>query len=127
MHLQFDLDDSFDKDVILSWIRDVPYLGGGTATSITILLMADIGFTEKRGARSTTLGIPCIGIILTDGRSAGGVDAVTAAAETARSLSIELFSLGIADGINVNELLQMAGSQECLRLTVSQTLTMLGH
>ena len=108
--LIFDLDESFDKAVILSWIKGVTFLNGGTATGDGILLVANTGYTEASGARSTNLAIPRIAIVLTDGRSNRGVDVVTAS-EAARSSSIELFALGIGDGIDDEELLQIAGSQ----------------
>ena len=111
-YLIFDLNDSYDKVVIITWIRDVAYYGvGSTATGDGILLMANTGFTEPHGARSSDLAIPHIGIVLTDGGSNHGVD-VGIASEAARGLSIELFALGIGDGIDEDELLVIAGSQD---------------
>ena len=107
----FDLDDSFDKDVVLSWIRGAPNHGGYTATGDGILYAANTGFTEASGARPSNLAIPRIGIVLTDGGSNRGEDVATAS-EAARSLSVELFSLGIGSGINEDELLVIAGSQD---------------
>ena len=107
----FDLNDSFDKAVILNQIRDVMYYGGSTATGDAILLMANTGFTETGGARPLNLAIPRVGIVLTDGHSNAGADVVTAS-EAARNLSIELFALGIGNGIDEDELLQIAGSQD---------------
>ena len=107
----FDLDDSYDEAVILSWIRAATYHGGSTATGDGILFAANTGFTEAGGARPSNLAVPHIGIVLTDGHSNEGVDVVTAST-IARSLSIELFALGIGDGINEDELLVIAGSQD---------------
>ena len=111
MYPTFDLDDSFDKAVILNWIGDVRYYGESTATGDAILLVANTGFTETGGARPVNLAIPRVGIVLTDGHSNEGVDVVTAS-EAARNLSIELFALGIGNGIDDDELLQIAGSQD---------------
>ena len=110
--LIFDLDDSFDKDMILNSIRSVSYLGAGsTATGDVILLMAEYGFTEASGTRPTNLAIPHVGIVLTDGQSNDGIS-VTIAAPIARNHSIQMFAFGIGDGINDLELLEIAGSQD---------------
>lgn len=109
--LIFDLDNSFDNAVILNLIRGAPFLNGGTATGEGILLMANTGFTETRGARPLNLAIPRVGIVFTDGHSNGAVD-VGIAAVAARDLSIELFALGIGDGIDDDELLEIAGYQD---------------
>ena len=110
VYLIFDLDDSYDKAVILSWIRGASFLNDLTATGDAILLMANTGFTESRGARPVNLAIPRVGIVLTDGNSNRGVN-VTIASRTARDLMIELFALGIGDGIDDNELLEIARFQ----------------
>ena len=107
----FDLDDSYDEAVVLSWIRAATYHGGSTATGDGILFAANTGFTEAGGARPSNLAIPRIGIVLTDGHSNRGVDVVNASA-VARDLSVELFALGIGSGIDENELLVIAGSQD---------------
>ena len=107
----FNLHDSFDKATVLSWIRGATYHDGRTATGEGILFVANTGFTETYGARPSSLAIPRIGIVLTDGHSNEGVDVVTAS-EAARSLSIELFALGIGNGIDDDELLVIAGSQD---------------
>ena len=94
VHLQFDLDDSFDQTVIImDKIRNIPYLDTATATGDAIMLMVD-SFTEEKGARPPKFAIPCVGIILTDGESNLGVD-VRTAAQTARDKSIEMFAFGI--------------------------------
>ena len=90
----FDLDDSYDEAVVLSWIRAATYHGGSTATGDGILFAANTGFTEAGGARPSNLAIPRIGIVLTDGHSNQGVDVVNASA-VARDLSVQLFALGI--------------------------------
>ena len=110
--LIFDLDDSFDKDVILNNIRSVGYLHApSTATGDGILLMAEYGFTETNGTRPPNLAIPHVGIVLTDGQSNDGVS-VTIAAPVARNQSIQMFAFGIGNGINDVELLEIAGSQD---------------
>ena len=108
----FDLDDSFDKAVISNWIRGAPDYGGSTATGDGILFAANTGFTEASGARPSNLAIPHIGIVLTDGHSTQGDEYLVNASTVARDLSIELFALGIDDGIDENELLVIAGSQD---------------
>ena len=111
VHLQFDLDDSFDQTVVVDKIRNAPYLKTTTATGDAIRLMVE-SFTEEKGVRPPDLAVPRIGIVLTDGESnAGSVD-VHKAAQTARDKSIEMFAFGIGCRINNKELLEIAGSQE---------------
>ena len=111
VHLQFDLDDSFDQTVVVDKIRNAPYLKTTTATGDAIMRMVG-SFTEEKGARPPDLAVPRVGIVLTDGESnAGSVDVHTAA-QTARNKSIEMFAFGIGCRINDSELLEIAGSQE---------------
>ena len=110
VHLQFGLNDSFDQTVIVNKIRNIPYLCSCTATGNAIMLMVD-SFTEAKGARPPDLGVPRVGIVLTDGESNRGVD-VRTAAQIARDKSIEMFAFGIGHSINGKELLEIAGSQE---------------
>jgi len=109
--LIFDLKHSFDKDEILRNIQSVEYLNGSTATGDAIRLMADTGFTEKHGVRSSDGAIPRVALVLTDGESNSGQD-VPAAAQSARDQAIEMLAFGIGNGINETELLQIAGSQD---------------
>ena len=109
--LMFDLNDSFDKEIILSKISNIPYLNSRTATGDAIKLMVERGFTEASGARPPNLAIPRVGIVLTDGESNIGFN-VCVEAQRARNQSIEMFAFGIGDKINDTELQEIAGSQE---------------
>ena len=109
--LMFDLNDSFDKEIVLSKIRNIPYLNSLTATGDAIQLMVERGFTEASGARPPSLAIPRVGIVLTDGDSNAGIN-VGVAAQRARNQSIEMFAFGIGNDINDTELQEIAGSQE---------------
>ena len=106
--LMFDLSDSFDKEIILSKIRNIPYLNSFTATGDAIQLMVERGFTEASGASPPSLAIPHVGIVLTDGVSNTGMD-VCVAAQGARN---QMFAFGIGNNINDTELQEIAGSQE---------------
>ena len=108
--IEFDLDDSFDRTVILNKIRNIPYLNSATATGDAIKWAVKTGFTEERGARSLDLAIPRVAIVITDGECNTGID-VHIAAQAARNKSIELFAFGIGDEINDTQLLEIAGSQ----------------
>ena len=110
--LMFDLSDSFDKEIILSKIRNIPYLNSFTATGDAIQLMVERGFTEASGAHLPSLAIPRVGIVLTDGVSNTGLMDVCVAAQRARNQSIQMFAFGIGNNINDTELQEIAGSQE---------------
>ena len=109
--LIFDLKHSHDKDEILSSIQSVEYLNSTTATGDAIRLMTTTGFTEEHGVRASDGAIPRVAIVLTDGESDRGQD-VPGAAQSARHQSIEMLAFGIGSGINEDELLQIAGSQD---------------
>ena len=110
--LIFDLDESFDENVVLSNILSVSYTGGSTATGDGIYLMTYTGFTEAYGARPLNLAIPRVGLVLTDGNSNHGFYDVVTASQLARDQSITLFAFGISDGIDESELLEIAGSPD---------------
>ena len=111
VRLMFDLNDSFDKEIVLSKIRNIPYLNSLTATGDAIQLMVERGFTEASGARPPSLAILRVGIVLTDGENNTGIN-VGVAAQRAGNQSIEMFAFGIGDDINDAELQEIAGSQE---------------
>jgi len=107
----FYLNDSYEKDKIVSKILSVEYLCGSTATGDAIRFITNTGFTEEHGVRASDGAIPRVAIVLTDGESDSGQDVSGAAKSAREKKSIEMLACGIGSGINERELLEIAGSQ----------------
>lgn len=90
------------KSSVLTAILNLPYSGGGTNTAGALDGMRTIGFSTSKGARSSSQGIPRIGIVITDGHS-NNYHATVTAANNAHNAGIIVFAIGIA-GANQNEL-----------------------
>ena len=93
-----------DPGALDSFIRNIPFTGGGTATAEAINL-ARIGFQNSRQSE----GIPRVMIVLTDGRpNADPRPAVVAA----RAEGIQIFSFGIGNGVTLTDLNDIASGPD---------------
>ena len=99
------LDEYSDSASLTAAILSLPYYGGGTLTGITITYAAEHGFNRSFGARESGT-VPRILIVATDGRS---FDDVKGPAKAAADNGIILFSIGIGDGPDQEQLLDIAG------------------
>jgi len=120
--LQFDLNDYYTKDKIIQQIDELTYFGRGTYTHLGLYTLASKVFQTRFGARSTQegmksimililpfyfVGIPRIAFILTDGKATKAFEQY---AENLKDLDVNVYAIGIGDGIDVNELVQIASS-----------------
>ncbi|XP_028403908.1 ZP domain-containing protein-like [Dendronephthya gigantea] len=102
IHIPFSRD--FISDIELSTAIDgIDYSGGGTATAIALKKAYEEMFQAKNGARKT--GVSKVLIILTDGQSNGGVEGP---ALNLKNAGVIIFSVGIGQNINMDELYSMA-------------------
>ena len=99
------LDEYSDSANLTAAILSLPYHGGGTLTGITITYAAEHGFNCSFGARESGT-VPRVLIVATDGRS---FDVVKGPAKAAADNGIILFSIGIGDGPDQEQLLDIAG------------------
>ena len=104
---QIELNRFYDASELGAAISGINYTGGGTRTGRAIQYATDTMFNTSNGARND--GRSKVGIVLTDGRSH---DDVIGPSDEARNASINLIAIGIGDGIDVIELLAIAGSLE---------------
>ena len=96
-------------------VQNKGYPGGGTYTGKAINQTV-----SRINTANYPNGVPKLLVILTDGVS---YDNVYYAAEYARSQGITLFCVGIGGGINIPQLLQIAGtSSNVLYITAYNTL-----
>ena len=97
---QFYLNTYQDKDSMINAIRSMRYLGSFTNTSGGLRKMHSEQFTFERGDRSNRENIA---IVITDGVSNREAENTITEAEKAHNKSIKIFSLGITNSIDRNE------------------------
>ena len=100
------LDEYSDSANLTRAILYLPYPGGGTLTGSAITYATENGFNAAFGARESGR-VPRVLIVATDGRSYDNVSEPARAA--AADNGIILFSIGIGDGPDQQQLLDIAG------------------
>ncbi|KAG2470321.1 COEA1 protein, partial [Polypterus senegalus] len=85
------------KEAVISAIREIKYKGGSTRTGLALTYILEKCFTAESGAR---LGIPKVGIFITDGVSE---DDVLLPARRLRDAGVEMFAIGVKNA-DENEL-----------------------
>ncbi|CAH1226389.1 MUC4 [Branchiostoma lanceolatum] len=103
---EFPLNRYTSLDDLLPAINNIPYRGGGTQTGKAITYVLDNSLTEWHGARP---GVPKVVIVVTDGQSD---DDVTPPAQRANGSGIIMVAIGVGSGINMNELMEIATSND---------------
>ena len=87
-----------------TFIDNIVYTGGNTATNLALDLLSTAFNTAR-----TNQGIPRVAIVFTDGQSNEPI--LTAqSAQLVHSAGITVYSFGIGDGVNTNELNTIATS-----------------
>ena len=102
---EFYLNTHNTKTAVQEAIKNVVYMGSFTNTSGGLRHMKDIQFTSARGDRSN---VPNIAIVITDGVSNRDTDRTIPDAEAARANGVKIFSVGITNLIDEDELRLMA-------------------
>ncbi|XP_044215534.1 collagen alpha-1(XIV) chain isoform X1 [Thunnus albacares] len=93
------------KDSVIDAVKNLPYKGGNTLTGLALTYILENCFKPESGSR---VGIPKIGILITDGKSQ---DDVIPPAESLRNAGIELFAIGVKNA-DENELRSIASEPE---------------
>ena len=101
----FHLNQYSDKNSLKAAISRTKYLGGNTNTAGGIRIMNDVEFTPRNGDRSDAQNIA---IVITDGKSTRDTDQTIPQAIRARNRRIKIYSVGITQGINEEELKKMS-------------------
>lgn len=104
-----DFDNTHDKASLQTAILGLPKAGGSTNTYAALDTLTTTTFSSSRGARSSSAKIA---IIQTDGKSNNG-EATRNAAEKLRKKGVTVFAIGIGNGINDNELHDIASKPAC--------------
>ena len=105
----FHLNQYSDKNLLKAAISRTEYLGGNTNTAGGIRIMNDVEFSPRNGDRPDAQNIA---IVITDGVSTRDEDQTIPEAIRARDRGIQIYSVGITQGINEEELKRMSSSPQ---------------
>ncbi|KAM9782556.1 collagen alpha-6(VI) chain-like [Neosynchiropus ocellatus] len=97
------LDTFKDKKELLTYIKILPYRGGGTNTAAALEFAEEKVFTTARGSRKR-MGVQQIAIVITDGESQYNV---TKEAASLRRSGVTVYAIGVKDA-NEEQLIEIA-------------------
>uniref|UniRef100_A0A665V978 Collagen, type XIV, alpha 1b n=1 Tax=Echeneis naucrates TaxID=173247 RepID=A0A665V978_ECHNA len=103
--IEWHLNAFSSKDAVIDAVRNLPYKGGNTLTGFALNYIMENCFKPESGSR---VGVPKIGILITDGKSQ---DDVITPAESLRNAGVELFAIGVKNA-DENELRSIASEPE---------------
>uniref|UniRef100_A0A3B5MBE3 Uncharacterized protein n=1 Tax=Xiphophorus couchianus TaxID=32473 RepID=A0A3B5MBE3_9TELE len=99
--IEWHLNTYSTKEAVIDAVKNLPYKGGNTLTGLALNFVSDYCFKPESGSR---VGLPKIGILITDGKSQ---DDVVPPAESLRKAGVELFAIGVKNA-DENELRSIA-------------------
>ncbi|XP_054638754.1 collagen alpha-6(VI) chain isoform X2 [Dunckerocampus dactyliophorus] len=97
------LDTFSDKNETLSFIKILPYHGGGTNTGAALNFTREHVFTKERGSRKDK-SVQQVAVVITDGKSQ---DDVSTAAADLRRAGVTIYTVGVKNA-NHAQLVKMA-------------------
>ncbi|XP_037836071.1 collagen alpha-1(XIV) chain isoform X2 [Kryptolebias marmoratus] len=103
--IEWHLNTYSTKDAVIDAVKNLPYKGGNTLTGLALNFISENCFKLESGSR---VGVPKIGILITDGKSQ---DDVIPPAESLREAGVELFAIGVKNA-DENELRSIASEPE---------------
>eukprot|EP00058_Branchiostoma_floridae_P023859 XP_002609349.1 hypothetical protein BRAFLDRAFT_99028 [Branchiostoma floridae] len=110
---EFPLDRYSDKASLKQAIGNIPQRGGGTLLGQVINYLVNTSFTEAKGARPLSDGIPRIAVLMTDGSAHDNPTTVLAPAiDALRASGIIAFSIGVGPSVNRDQLEAVAGDTD---------------
>ncbi|KAM7382826.1 hypothetical protein PAMP_002532 [Pampus punctatissimus] len=105
--VQFYLNTFNDKSELLTFIKILPYRGGGTNTGAALNFTRENVFTKEKGSRKdNSIPVQQVAVLITDGKSQ---DDVSAAAAALRRSNVTVYAIGVKDA-NKIELKTVASS-----------------
>ncbi|XP_064616968.1 uncharacterized protein LOC135480967 [Liolophura sinensis] len=114
--IEFDLNTYHTSSELISHVKHIKYMGGGTDTAHAIRTAVDRSLSTQFGARNNVARAI---ILVTDGQSNNHTATVREAAR-ARSMHITMFAIGVGSGIDVNELSDVATDPDCTHVFLVQ-------
>ncbi|XP_061177914.1 protein PIF-like [Saccostrea echinata] len=98
------VEPSFDRDYLKEHAMNLPHPQEGTNTALGIRTMTEIFQVANR------TGVPQIGVVITDGRSKTPEEAAREA-RIAKDIGINMYSVGVTENIDIDELKSIASSK----------------
>ena len=99
----FSLITFHEKADLLTAVNNLTYSGGGTHTAEALDLLRLQGYTPANGGRPQSQAIPRVAVVITDGQS-NNAPATIDAAMNLHNEEITVFSVGVGDNVNNEEL-----------------------
>ncbi|KAJ8000142.1 hypothetical protein DPEC_G00201770 [Dallia pectoralis] len=87
--IEWHLNTHTTKEAVIDAVKNLPYKGGNTLTGLALTYILENSYKPESGSR---VGVPKIGILITDGKSQ---DDVQPPAQSLRDAGIELFAIGV--------------------------------
>uniref|UniRef100_A0A4W5PXQ7 Collagen type XIV alpha 1 chain n=1 Tax=Hucho hucho TaxID=62062 RepID=A0A4W5PXQ7_9TELE len=87
--IEWHLNTFTTKEAVIDAVKNLPYKGGNTLTGLALTYILENSYKPESGSR---VGVPKIGILITDGKSQ---DDVQPPARSLREAGIELFAIGV--------------------------------
>ena len=112
---EFKLNKYDNKTDMLAAVGSIKYMNSGTNTHLGLDEMRINGFSTASGARNTSLGIPQVSVVMTDGQSSQQSSTILAA-KLVHDAGITVFAIGVTTDINVYELQTIASEPVCSHL-----------
>ncbi|XP_061572452.1 collagen alpha-1(XIV) chain [Cololabis saira] len=103
--IEWNLNSFSNKDAVIDAVKNLPYKGGNTLTGLALTFILENSFKAESGSR---IGVPKIGILITDGKSQ---DDVIPPADRLRKAGVELFAIGVKNA-DENELRSIASQPD---------------
>ena len=97
---EFFMNDYSSRSQLTEAILKTPFMGGNTNTSGGLRRMHFEQFTKNKGDRD---GVPNVAVVITDGVSTYDNNRTIPDAIAARQSGIKIYSIGVTEKINVNE------------------------
>ena len=111
-----------NKNDVLDAIRATTYEAGGTRTDLALLKAhKQIFGNPANGVRPKELGVPRVLVLLTDGRSTSGMDAIVNSSTLLRQDGVNIFVIAIGKNINQQELNIIASDPDADHVVSSNT------
>jgi len=111
--ISFQLNTSTNGTQIVNELQRIPYIdvpGPSTNTADALRRLRLDVLTSEAGARPQILAIPRVAIVVTDGRSSVNTSGTIPAAEAVHAEGIIVFSVGVGQRVDVDELNAIASS-----------------
>lgn len=118
----FHFNTYINKNDVLNAIRATTYQTGGTRTDLALLKAhKQIFGNPANGVRPKELGVPRVLVLLTDGRSTSGMDAIVNSSTLLRQDGVNIFVIGIGKNVNKEELNIIASDPDADHVVYSNT------